>query len=87
VVSALLDTYRSDVMPISTMQCPVSHTVVLRVTDLEGATIRMLCTQYDELTGGCRLKARTGNDGPLAQLLQRAEEDTLAEHSMRCQLA
>ena len=74
-------------MPILTMQCPVSHTVVLRVADLEGATIRMLCTHYDELTRRCRLKARVGNDGPLAQLLQRAEEHTLAEHSVRCQLA
>jgi hypothetical protein len=69
------------------MRCPVSHDAVLRVTDLEGATIRMLCSAYDDSTGACRLKAHAVHDGPLARLLQRAEADTLAEHDTRCQLA
>lgn len=74
-------------MPIAPMHCPVSHADVVRVTDFEGATLRIVCTDYDETTGACRLKAHAAAAGPLSRLLERTEEGTLASHGIRCDLA
>ncbi len=73
-------------MPINPTHCPVSRADVFRVTDLEGATIRILCAEYDDTTGTCRLKLSATAGGPLARLLERAQEGTLAAHGVRCDL-
>lgn len=73
-------------MAIITIHCPVSHSEVVRVTDFEDSTIRVICAEYDDVTRACRLKARASAGGPLARLLDRAEERTLAEHGVRCHL-
>ena len=73
-------------MPITTTYCPVSRTDVVRVTDLEGATVRVVCPQYEEGSASCRLKTAAGKAGPLSQLLERAQERTLGEHGQRCDL-
>jgi hypothetical protein len=74
-------------MAIAVVHCPVEHAEVFRVTDLEGATIRIVCADYDEATGICRLKARTNENGPLGRLLERAQGGTLDTHDLRCVLA
>lgn len=74
-------------MPIAPMHCPVSHADVVRVTDFEGATVRIVCGEYDEATEACRLKARAMTAGPLSRLLERTEEGTLGSHGIRCDLA
>ena len=74
-------------MPIVPMHCPVSHADVVRVTDLEGLTIRVLCGDYDDVTGECRIKGRATAGGPLGRLIERTQEHTLASHGFRCDLA
>lgn len=71
-------------MPLIAVSCPVAHAVVTRVTDFEGATIRMICPEYEEPTGICRLKQRAREGGPLSQLLERLSEQTLDESTTRC---
>ena len=72
-------------MPITTARCPISHADVVRVSDLEGTTTRVVCAEYEEASNTCRLKARASADAPLARLLERAEEGTLATHGVRCE--
>jgi hypothetical protein len=74
-------------MPIATVHCPVSRTDVVRVTDLEGMTTRIVCPDYEDTAGTCRLKARVAQGGPLARLLERTQEGTLAAHGVRCDFA
>ena len=74
-------------MPIAPMHCPVSRADVVRVTDFEGATVRIVCSDYDLATGICRLKSSAAKAGPLTRLLERTEEGTLASHDIRCSLA
>ena len=73
-------------MPITTERCHVLGTTVTCVTDLEGTVARVVCQEYDQATGGCRVKQRGLTGGPLAQLLRRVAEDTLAAHGTRCDL-
>jgi hypothetical protein len=73
-------------MPITTARCHVRGTTVACVTDLEGTVTRIVCTEYDPATGGCRVKQRARNGGPLAQLLGRVAGDTLAAHGIGCDL-
>jgi hypothetical protein len=73
-------------MPIMRVHCPVSQLDVVRVTDLDGGAGRILCSDYDEPSRGCRLKARANAESPLARLLERAAEGTLASHDVRCEL-
>jgi hypothetical protein len=74
-------------MPITTTHCPVSHLEAIRVTDFEDNTLRVICAEYDDVTGACGLKVRALAGGPLARLLDHAEEHTLAAHGVRCQVA
>ena len=74
-------------MAIEPVHCPVSRADVVRLIDFEGRTTRVVCPEYDEPGGTCRLKARAGQGGPLARLLERTEEGTLATHGVRCDLA
>lgn len=74
-------------MPINPVHCPVAHTDVFRITNLEGATIRIVCSEFEDATRTCRMKALAGEGGPLGRLLERAREGTLDAHDLRCVLA
>ena len=74
-------------MPIVTIHCPTSRSDVVRITDFEGATTRVVCAEYDEASETCRLKTRALGDAPLARLLERADEGMLAAHGVRCDFA
>jgi hypothetical protein len=73
-------------MAIKVVRCPVAQATVTRVTDLEDETVRVICPEYEEPTGICRLKARALEGGPLAQLLDRLSEATLDRRSTQCDL-
>ncbi|MFI5178393.1 MAG: hypothetical protein ACHQO8_07520 [Vicinamibacterales bacterium] len=73
-------------MAITTIRCPVNQAVVSRLTDLEGEVTRVICPEYEEPTGICRLKRNALQGGPLAQLLERVSEDTLDTDSVKCTL-
>jgi hypothetical protein len=46
------------VMGIATVRCDVLGANVTRITDLEGAVTRIICSEYQESTGACRLMIR-----------------------------
>jgi hypothetical protein len=73
-------------MAIDRVRCPVAHAIVSRITDLEGATMRVICPEYQEPAGICRLKKTALDGGPLSQLLERAEDDMLGARTTRCNL-
>jgi len=73
-------------MGISSVRCPVLGASVTCVTDFEGETTKIICTEYDEPTGICRLKKSASQGGMLSQLLERVSEDTLGTKNMRCDL-
>lgn len=73
-------------MGIMSVRCPIIGTNVIRVTDLEGATAKIICGEYDEPTGICRLKKGVGRGGMLSELLERVSEETLDTRSVRCGL-
>ena len=43
-------------MPIVSVRCPVLGAKVTCVTDLEGEATQVICPEYEESTGLCRLK-------------------------------
>ena len=71
-------------MPITTIRCDVLGANVSRVTDLEGMVMRVICPEYQEATGNCRIRSEASKGGPLSRLLERVEEDTLSSHGVRC---
>lgn len=73
-------------MAITSVYCPVLGANVTRVIDLEGSVMQVVCAEYDEPQGVCRVKRATLAGGPLSQLLERAAEGTLAVHGTRCEL-
>lgn len=73
-------------MGIMTIRCPVLGADVARVTDLEGSVVRIICAEYDEVTGTCRLKRGAIDRGPLTQLIERVSEHTLASRGTQCAL-
>jgi len=73
-------------MAITTVRCHVSGADVVRITDLEGTATRIICSEYQEPIGGCRLMKNAHNDGPLARLLDRVAERALADRTTRCYL-
>jgi hypothetical protein len=73
-------------MAIRTLTCPVLGAAVTQVTDLEDRIQSLICPEYDRATGECRLKTRATRGGPLAQLLERVAEHTLATRSTLCHL-
>jgi hypothetical protein len=54
------------------------------VTDLEGDVTRVICPEYEEPTGICRLKRSVQESGPLGQFLERVSEESLATPGARC---
>jgi hypothetical protein len=73
-------------MSINSVRCPVLGANVTRVTSLEGETTQIICAEYDEPTGMCRLKTNATQGGMLSQLLERVSEDALNTKSTRCVL-
>jgi hypothetical protein len=73
-------------MGITSKPCPVLGAHVTCVTDFEGTLTKIICTEYEESTGRCRLKERAFEGGPLAQLLERSSESTLGTRSTLCVL-
>jgi hypothetical protein len=73
-------------MAMTSIRCAVLGAHVTCVTDLEGSVTRIICAEYDEPTGSCRLKKTALEGGPLAQLLERMSEDTLNTRSTLCVL-
>jgi hypothetical protein len=49
-------------MAIESIHCHVLGAHVTRITGLEGDVVRIICAEYDEPTGGCRLK-KAGRQG------------------------
>jgi hypothetical protein len=74
-------------MPITTVHCPVIGSNVTRVTDLEDRPTKIICSEYQEPTGICRLKQRAKEGGMLSQLLERVSEGTLDTKDVRCVLS
>jgi hypothetical protein len=73
-------------MGLEHVWCPVISTHVTRVTNFEGEVTSVICPDYDRATGLCRCRTAVLKGGPLARLLDRMSEDTLAEVSNRCLL-
>jgi hypothetical protein len=73
-------------MAIKSVRCSVLGANITRVTDLEGTVTRIICPQYDDSKGGCRLRSDAFQGGPLSQLLTRVEEDTLDSPAIRCRM-
>ncbi|MGE5246601.1 MAG: hypothetical protein ACM3SQ_20425 [Betaproteobacteria bacterium] len=73
-------------MAITSVRCAVLGAQVSRITDLEGRPSAIICAEYDEGTGICRLKRASREGGPLSQFLERASEDSLSSPSLQCDL-
>jgi len=73
-------------MAITTIHCQVLGATVTRITDLEGAVSRVICPEYQESTGLCRLLSNADKDGPLSRLLERVADGGLGRRSPRCDL-
>jgi hypothetical protein len=71
---------------MTSVRCHVLGANVTRVTDLEGASVRVICPEYEEANARCRLMKRVQTGGPLSQLVERLAEDTLDTRSTRCRL-
>ena len=74
-------------MAMMTVHCSVSHADVVCVTDFEGATLRVICGDYDAPSKVCKLKLRARDAGPLGRLLEGAGEGTLGSRGTRCRFA
>jgi hypothetical protein len=60
-------------MSLKMVRCSVLGAKVACLTDLNGDTVRVLCTAHEESTAICRLKHGPSRGGPLSQLLERRE--------------
>jgi hypothetical protein len=74
-------------MAMMTVHCSVSHADVVTVADFEGATLRVVCGNYDAPSRICKLKMRAREGGPLSRLLERVDEGTLGSRGARCDFA
>jgi hypothetical protein len=73
-------------MAVAAIRCPVLGAHVSRITNLEGEVTDLICSEYEETTGICRLKRNASRGGPLAQFLERESENTLDTRTDRCHL-
>jgi hypothetical protein len=74
------------VMAIRNVRCHVLGASVSCIADLEGEVSRIICPEYQELTGSCRLLRDADRDAPLSRLLERVAEGGLARRETRCLL-
>ena len=73
-------------MRIETVRCQVLGAAVTRVVDFEGLVDHVICPEYRRADGTCRVKRLTGRGGPLSQLLQRVDDDIVADRGVTCSL-
>lgn len=73
-------------MVIASVRCPISRATVTRITDFEGATTNVICPEYQEPTGICRLKETALTGGPLSRFLEGVSEGTLNSRALRCDI-
>jgi hypothetical protein len=73
-------------MAITTVRCHVLGAMVTCITDLEGEVSRIICPEYHEASGSCRLLTEADTCGPLSRLLERVAEDGLTRRGSRCHL-
>ena len=73
-------------MAIKSTYCHVREGQVSVITDLEGVLTRLICPDYEPSSGTCRIRAGVLGNGPLSQLLQRVDDDTLDKPAARCAL-
>ena len=71
-------------MAMNSIHCPVLGAYVTKVTDLEGNTTRIVCAEYDESDGNCRIRRTAREEGPLGQLLERMSEGAPASRGTMC---
>jgi hypothetical protein len=74
-------------MPAAYVRCPVLGAQVTTITDFEGKFTTIICSEYDRRTRSCRRKKDALTGGPLSQLLERVEENTLGSRGTRCDLS
>ena len=77
---------RGNVMSTATVHCPVIGSNITRMTDFEGQPTKIICSEYQEPLGTCRLKRRAKEGGMLSQFLERVSEGTLDTKDVRCVL-
>ena len=73
-------------MAITSVRCHVLGARVTRVTNLEGAVTTIICPEFDDAKGVCRLRRDALSGGPLSRLLARVDEDTLDSPTTRCEM-
>jgi hypothetical protein len=71
-------------MATQSVVCPVLGGHITLLTDFEGSTTQVICPEYEESNGTCRLKKSSHEGGPLSEFLERVREDTLNTRSARC---
>lgn len=71
-------------MAIVSEYCAVLGAHILRVTDLEGATNRVICPEYQAPEGVCRRLNDAKRGGPLSQLVERVSKDALRTKDVHC---
>jgi hypothetical protein len=73
-------------MPFVSEPCSVLRANVTVITDLEGQIVRIICPEYEEVTGTCLVKRGARAAGPLSLFLERVSEETLDSGTTRCEL-
>jgi hypothetical protein len=73
-------------MAITTVRCHVSGERVIRVSDFEGAVVRISCPYLDPGSNTCRAQRDVHGSGRLGEFLERAEEGTLESRDDRCEM-
>jgi len=73
-------------MAITAVRCHVIGEKVVRVSDFEGAVVRINCPYLEPGTDACRAKRQSHDSGRLGEFLERVEEDTLQSRGDRCEL-
>jgi hypothetical protein len=71
-------------MAMRSIRCPVLKAHVTRVEDFEGEVIGIICPEYEESSGTCRLMTAAFDSGPLGQLVERVADETLSTRSRLC---
>ena len=66
--------------------CHVLPGRVTRLRGLEGDVVRVICPMYKEPDGRCGVKERISESGPLGQLLERVETETIGSTGVYCHL-
>jgi hypothetical protein len=71
-------------MALTAVRCAVLGAMVTRITDRDGHPTSVVCAEYEEPSGICRLKRAARERGPLAPFLDRAAEEAPDAGSIAC---